>query len=76
MAASEFLMFSDHDDFLEPDTLYGIELGALNEDRIWILFIRMKISVMKGEAVSLLPDEAGFQSDFLGALTISVIWLW
>lgn len=32
MATGEFLMFSDHDDFLEPDALYEM-VKALNEDR-------------------------------------------
>ncbi len=32
MAAGEFLVFSDHDDFLEPDALYEI-VRLLNEDR-------------------------------------------
>ena len=32
MATGEFLMFSDHDDFLEPNALYEM-VKALNEDR-------------------------------------------
>ena len=68
MATGEFLMFSDHDDFLEPDALYEM-VKALNEDRnLDLIYTDEDLCDEKGEQFFAPRMKPDFNPDFLRSI--------
>ena len=68
MAAGEFLMFADHDDFLEPDALYEM-VRALNENReLDLIYTDEDLCDEKGECFFAPRMKPDFNPDFLRSI--------
>ena len=68
MAAGEFLMFADHDDFLEPDALYEM-VRALNENReLDLIYTDEDLCDEKGERFFAPRMKPDFNPDFLRSI--------
>ena len=68
MATGEFLMFSDHDDFLEPDALYEM-VKALNENRsLDLIYTDEDLCDEKGERFFAPRMKPDFNPDFLRSI--------
>ena len=68
MATGEFLMFSDHDDFLEPNALYEM-VKALNEDRsLDLIYTDEDLCDEKGEHYFSPRMKPDFNPDFLRSI--------
>ena len=68
MATGEFLMFADHDDFLEPDALYEM-VRALNENReLDLIYTDEDLCDEKGECFFAPRMKPDFNPDFLRSI--------
>ena len=68
MATGEFLMFADHDDFLEPDALYEM-VRALNENReLDLIYTDEDLCDEKGERFFAPRMKPDFNPDFLRSI--------
>ncbi len=68
MAKGEFLMFADHDDFLEPDALYEF-VKALNENpKLDLLYSDEDLCDEKGERFFFPRFKPDFNPDFLRSI--------
>ena len=68
MATGEFLMFADHDDFLEPDALYEM-VRALNENRdLVLIYTDEDLCDEKGERFFAPRMKPDFNPDFLRSI--------
>ena len=68
MANGEFLMFADHDDFLEPDALYEM-VRALNENReLDLIYTDEDLCDEKGECFFAPRMKPDFNPDFLRSI--------
>ena len=68
MATGEFLMFADHDDFLEPDALYEM-VRALNENReLDLIYTDEDLCDVKGECFFAPRMKPDFNPDFLRSI--------
>lgn len=68
MTTGEFLMFADHDDFLEPDALYEM-VRALNENReLDLIYTDEDLCDEKGECFFAPRMKPDFNPDFLRSI--------
>ena len=68
MATGEFLMFADHDDFLEPDALYEM-VRALNKNReLDLIYTDEDLCDEKGERFFAPRMKPDFNPDFLRSI--------